>query len=352
MLKNAVHEILTHESVSREAGISKEVQSSYNTLIASGEQAVPFIVSALNECARGQISRHRWWYGAKELCKLLAHNKSTSAKEALLAILKSDSNIVEFDEIRSSVVDLIQSFNDPSVIPALLEASKVPHAPILAINKAIEALGGTKPVTPESIILEGKEIADDTAAIQYFANHAVQVSGWSSKELQGAFYWWYGNRVEKSKGLQSALPYYAAAVLADNDSEAPAWSKFRGISPSAQSARKLSEQHPLSSASADKVSPSAKQKDKSSESSGAAVQSPSDSWHFKNALYGLGILILCLMVLGGSMTVLMRPSSGVIDQNLAQKLSTVIGLLFFVLIYFILFFVSKRAEKKARRSHP
>lgn len=265
-LKNAVQEILTHESVSRDAGISKEVQGSYNALISSGEQAVPYVVSALNECARGRISG-MWWYGAEELCKLLAHIGTASAKEALLTILRTDSNIMEFDRVRSLVVERISSFNDPDVIPVLLEASKVPHAPILAINKAIEALGGTKPATPETIILDGKKITDDVAAIQYFAKHAAQVSGWSSKELQGAFYWWYGNRVEKSKGLQSALPYYAASVLADHDSEAPAWSKFGGISPSAQSARNLAKQYPLFASSEGEATRSDRLKDKSTEGS-------------------------------------------------------------------------------------
>jgi ankyrin repeat protein len=246
-LRNAVREILTHESVSRDAGISKEVQSSYNALASSGEQCVRHIASALNGCARGQFSS-RWWYGAEELCKLLSRLNSASAREALLTILKTDSNIAEYDRVRYKAVELIASFNDPSVIPVLLEASRVPHSPILAINKAIEALGGIPPVTPETIILEGKRITDDVAAIQHFAKYAAQVPGWTSKELQGAFYWWYGNRLEKSQGIQSALPLYAAAVLADHDSEAPAWRKFRGISPSAQSARKLAEQYPLSSA--------------------------------------------------------------------------------------------------------
>jgi len=79
---------------------------------------------------------------------------------------------------------------------------------------------------------------------------------------------------------------------------------------------------------------------------GVPVKGQSNSWHFKNALIGLSLFFLYMIFIGGLSAALMRPSAAQFDQNLSHILSIIMGLSMFGAIYFIFYFVSKRAEKK------
>jgi hypothetical protein len=243
-VRTAIQEMLTDESVPAAGGITAEVRPAYDSLLGMGEEVIPEIVQALIQCAQGR-GRGMWWYGGEVLCDLLSEIKSKGASSALMDVLKTDSKIVEYDRIRYRAAKMLGSFDDPSLVPELTSVIRLPHAPVSEINKTIERLGGTKMVTPETIILDGKKIKDDNDALKYFASHRDKVGEWESRELQGGFFWWYGNRFEKVHGLEAALPCYAASVMADPGPSSPAWEKFGNVRPSQEEAAKLGTKYPL-----------------------------------------------------------------------------------------------------------
>jgi hypothetical protein len=80
---------------------------------------------------------------------------------------------------------------------------------------------------------------------------------------------------------------------------------------------------------------------------GTPVQTPSNSWHFKNALVGIALWILSCILGTVIMAFFLISKSGQFDKNLIHKVSTIYGLFWMVVTYFIFYFISKRAQKNA-----
>ncbi len=78
-------------------------------------------------------------------------------------------------------------------------------------------------------------------------------------------------------------------------------------------------------------------------SCGVAVKAPSNIWHFKNALLGFGMWFLGLIGNTLLMVSFIKPGA---DQQQISKIGSIGGLSLFVLTFFILFFMSKRVQKK------
>ena len=102
---------------------------------------MPSITSAIVSCPALSGTLY-WWKGARELCEVLLSIRTTASMKALLEILKTDSNVVEFDDIRGTAVRCLGGFGDPAIVPELQAAMEAPNAPILSIRKTIETLGG------------------------------------------------------------------------------------------------------------------------------------------------------------------------------------------------------------------
>lgn len=222
----------------------KDVEKSHMLLISLGEKAIPHIVSALNKCADG-YEIGRWWDGVDKLCNILSSIQTESAKNALLAILKTDSRIVEFDIVRNYCAKELTVFKDKKIIPELLAISKTPNAPILSIKKTIEALGGEILLTPNVILAEVSNM-DSDKRFEHFKKYHEVIKGWTALN-QSAYYYWIGIGVENSEGPKAALPFYAASLKANPNPDAAAWSRgFQGVPRTPKMAMKLAIKYPLS----------------------------------------------------------------------------------------------------------
>jgi len=80
---------------------------------------------------------------------------------------------------------------------------------------------------------------------------------------------------------------------------------------------------------------------------GVPVKSNSNFWHVKNALIGISLWLL-FMVLGAMLVAFaLQSAPGHFDRNMASKISALFFFSFIGVTYGILFIISKRAEKKA-----
>lgn len=245
-INNVIRSILTHDSPVVFGSVSNDVKGYLDQLYSAGDIVVPHIVSAVTACAtNGYSGGTYWWDGAKELCKLLSRFDSPTAKTALLTILKTNSRIVEFDGVRATAANQLSNFKDSQLVGELTECSKMPNAPVLEINKTIEALGGNASLSPAAIIAEGRNLEDTLEAIRYFIKHQSQVANWSDVQKQGGFYYFFGCRVEGRSGTKAAYPLFAAGLVANPEPNAAAWGKFQNQTPSLSNAQILSKKYPL-----------------------------------------------------------------------------------------------------------
>lgn len=245
-IANDIRAILTHDSPVVFDDVAKDVQSRLDKLQAAGDAAVQPVATAVSGCARGSSAGPRWWLGAQELCSMLARIGSPEAQAALLAILKTDSRIVEFDYVRGTAARQLSSFKDPQLLPELRRCLEMPNAPVLAISETMEALGGDEPMPPEVVVEKGRGISDPLEAVRFFAKHQAQVSSWRNPEQQGGFYYFFGRKVERLSGTKAAYPLFAAQLLADPDPNSAAWGVFPTETPSPSSAQALAQKYPLS----------------------------------------------------------------------------------------------------------
>ena len=242
-INNIIGSILTHHSPVVFGNVSDDVKRYLEQLYSAGDIVVPHIVSAVTACANGHSGGEYWWKGAGELCKLLSRLGSPTAKTALLTILKTDSRIVEFDDVRATAAIQLSNFKDPQLVHELTECSKMPNAPVSAINQSIAVLGGQALASPEAVIAEGRGL-DPKQAVEYFSRYENEVTKWS-KEKQGGFYYFAGRKAEQAYGSAAALPLYAASLLAYSGSDAAAWQSFPNYKPSQENAKLLGGKYPL-----------------------------------------------------------------------------------------------------------
>lgn len=175
-ITRAVRTILSHESPVVFGTVSEDLHGLLAVLESSGNAGVPHIASAIAACAGGSSSGPYWWLGAQELCKVLSNIKTPDCRAALLQVLRTGSRIVEFDYVKVTAAEGLGKSNDPSLVPELLNIMKEANAPITAINKAIERLGGSASESPDVIITKGRETEDPAMAIEYFKTHESKVA--------------------------------------------------------------------------------------------------------------------------------------------------------------------------------
>ena len=242
-IQSAVEKVLTHEAPVVFGTVSKDLQQPLLDLEKAGDCAVPHIRSSILSCASGRAGGPYWWDGAIQLCKVLSGLGTPTACDALLDLVEQDSRIVEFDQVRAQAAACVGASGDSGLVPRLVAASELPNAPLTAIKKAIEALGGETLESPGVLIEEGR-LMEPADAVRFFQSHQHQVSTWP-KENQGGFYYFYACKVEKLQGTDAAKPYYAAGLLANPDPNAAGWLTFGSVSKTRDSAMELVQRHPL-----------------------------------------------------------------------------------------------------------
>jgi hypothetical protein len=237
--------VLTHNSPVVFGSIATDLQQPLHQLEQFGDQIVPHAKSAILSRASGQSGGPYWWDAASELCKVLSRIGTANASRALLDILEADSRFVEFDRVRADAARCLGTFKDRTLVPRLVAASKLPHSPSLAIKEAILALGGEALQSPEVITEEGRAMEPEKA-IAFFEKHRPAVPVWP-KEMQRAFYYYFGLQVKMLRGAEAARPYFAAALLADPGPLSAAWSEFGSVPKTSECAAALAANHPLPS---------------------------------------------------------------------------------------------------------
>jgi hypothetical protein len=221
-----------------------DVKRAIKQLETVQERVGPLALSAIVGYAARQRTGPYWWKGASEICALLSSIGSPAARDALFTILKTDSRIVEFDDVRKMAAHQLVNFRYPEVVSELKKCLGMPNAPVSEISKTIQALGGGAVATPETIIEEGRNIGDPRQAIRHFSLHYKAVSTWP-KEKQGGFYYFFGRKVEQVYGTDVARPLFAASLLAYPGPDAASWVAFPGQSKTAGTAAALVQQYPL-----------------------------------------------------------------------------------------------------------
>jgi len=238
--------ILCHESPVLFGTVADDVKQSLGRVEELGDDAVPHIVSAVTGCATGGCPGPRFWDGAGELCKLLSRLRSPSANAGLLSILRTDSNIVEFDEyVRGSAAAALGASGDQALVEELASCLDLPNAPYARIAQAIEALGGSVSENPAVILDRGRRMQIPVEAIRYLLGHRSSVPAWP-ENMQGGFYAVLGRKVHQKYGGDKAKPLYAAALRANpNNTLSVAWEGF-SESERRETAQTLSTKYPLS----------------------------------------------------------------------------------------------------------
>ena len=228
----------------------------FRILKGHGDYGVRGIISGIGDCADGSCGAAYWWDGAKQLCQLLAEIGGPFARKGLLAIVMTDSSFAEFDQVRASAATQLAGFRDDAdeLVPKLIEASRMPHAPVVQIQATVEALGAQTPMTPELIIAKGNGYEmSPRESIEFLGTYQDQASQWDATQ-RCAFFRALGLRVKAAfnndgrLAEKMAAPYFAAALLADPDPEYLAWGYFPGLSGIERSeagARMLVERYPL-----------------------------------------------------------------------------------------------------------
>jgi hypothetical protein len=243
-INSKLMQVLQHEAPVVFGSVASDVQEILDSLKSAGNDLVKPVESAILACAAGSNGGPSWWNGAQELCKTLATLKSDEAKKALLSILKTDSNIYEYQSVRSTAASELAGFADRSLVPGLLEIAKTQNAPAAAIMKTLETLGyqGNKP--PQAIIDQGINMSSPADKVQHFKMYVDEVTKWPN-DNQAAYWWFFGNAIERVHGRERALPYYASGLKARSAPQAAAWQKFNNVTPSPDSAAKLAKQYPM-----------------------------------------------------------------------------------------------------------
>lgn len=220
----------------------EKVQASLTQLIEAGDEAVSSILAALRQCAAGKAPAP-WWRPVPHLCEVLAQIGTDEAKQALVEVVSTDSQVAEWDQVRGVAAASVGSLHDTDLIPALTAALHEPHAPALAIQEAIVNLGGEVAESPEAIVQKGRYMELRESA-EHFARHADSISSWTADERRAFYFTWAGTiRQLDSEG--AALPYYAAALAADPDPLVMAWDYFPGVNRSPDTAVELAAKYPI-----------------------------------------------------------------------------------------------------------
>jgi len=242
--------ILCHESPVLFGTVADDVKQSLGRVEELGDDAVPHIVSAVTGCATGGCPGPRFWDGAGELCKLLSRLRSPSANAGLLSILRTDSNIVEFDEyVRGSAAAALGASGDQALVEELASCLDLPNAPYARIAQAIEALGGSVSENPAVILDRGRRMQIPVEAIRYLLGHRSSVPAWP-ENMQGEFYFILGRKVHQEYDFRKPLSdrtkaLYAAALRANPSPRSVVWEEF-SESERRETAQTLSTKYPLS----------------------------------------------------------------------------------------------------------
>ncbi len=79
---------------------------------------------------------------------------------------------------------------------------------------------------------------------------------------------------------------------------------------------------------------------------GTPVAGSANGWHIKNALLGGAILIACILITTLISASQFRAGGGEMDRSLAAKVAMLTSLFYLTEVFGVLFFVSRRAEKR------
>jgi HEAT repeat protein len=229
----------------------------HEALIHAGDAAVEPLVSAIWQGMRAYaeaeyLSREQTAiYWAVEDCVMVLGAIDTPGSRAELSkLLNADLPYLGF---YTPVISALEMCKPPcsDLLPGVAAAASGPCVAHRRENlgelcRLAHRMGGQIPLTAEQTV---KMFKDSTGeyALEFIGDYDQGVGGWP-EGLRCAFFWFYGVKVEHARGIADAMPYYAASVLANPSSEAAAWSKFAGESPSKATAARLAGTYPLPTA--------------------------------------------------------------------------------------------------------
>jgi len=240
-----VRAVLEHDAPEVFGQISADVKDLVDGLVSVGDPIVPSILSGVQLAAEGDIGT-RSWEGASVLCEALGRIDTPIARDALLSILREDSEIPEFHErVRGTAAQQLGRSEDSSLVPELLACLPAQRYPstVRAIEIAVEGLGGSAPETPETIIRAAMGMSGD-AAVAYLRGFETQIASWPV-DRRGGYYYWLGTKTEEIAGWDEAAPFYAASLRENPDGDSATWRFFPVDERSAEVAEQLAREYPL-----------------------------------------------------------------------------------------------------------
>jgi hypothetical protein len=257
---SAIHDIVSSTTESPRGGIGDSTRASYELLLLQGDLAVPPVVSAIRAACVGHppgdyyagIEDMSVIFGIETAVQLLADLDTDLSTSALLDLLNTAGQ-PRF--IYGEIVDALASCSSaglaarPDVIPALIQAANGPAVSarrenLRSLYLLARKLGKRIPVTAEQAVRIASDLPASEDDLTVYEDFTDQVPRWPAGS-RCAFFWYYGNRVERVRGSMSGLPYFAASVLANPGQNSAAWAKFPHVKPSARQAATLARTYPL-----------------------------------------------------------------------------------------------------------
>ena len=119
----------------------EKIRGDIDKLVSGGKPALIAIHKAMNACALGAGSSYNesWWYGAKNLVRILGKFPREDAQDKLLTFLEMDSRIAEwFTYVQKEAAAVLADVADAGAVPRLEKILQKPFS--MGPNDALRAL--------------------------------------------------------------------------------------------------------------------------------------------------------------------------------------------------------------------
>lgn len=194
---------------------------------------------------------------ALDLCTIIGKIGGEEAFQYLIKILNTESQYAEFNTVIIGAVIGLKCTGDKRSIEYLNKIKSKNHNVYVTnnINDALNTLG-MESNQPRDIISKG-ELLSPKESIAYFTKYQEQAKNWDNDskryyfsvlaaKIKAAFKY-SGNAKDSSDSEILALPYYAAALVADPDPNTVGWQYFNisNNDRNKATAIKLSQKYPL-----------------------------------------------------------------------------------------------------------
>jgi len=229
-------------------------RAEHAALISAGDAAVEPLAAAIRQAMQAyteaqDLSHEKSAiYWAVEDCVMILGAIDTPASRVELAkLLNADLPGFSF---YTPIMTALGTCKPPyaDLLPGIVAAANGPCVAHRRENlgelcRLAHAMGERIPLTPEQTV---KMFKDSTGeyALEFIGDYVEGIADWPGG-LRSAFFWFFGVKVENSRGIADARPYYAASLSANPSPDAAAWSKFPGEKTSPATAATLTRAYPL-----------------------------------------------------------------------------------------------------------